>query len=153
MQKLNLPEYDFKMRQIKGKTEIFDEVRKKYLKLSPEEWVRQNLIKYLINDKGIPPGLISIEKGLKVNTMNKRTDIVVYNKKAKPGMIVECKAAGVKIDQKAFEQIARYNMSLKVPLLLVSNGLLHYCCKIDFEKKSFSFLESIPDYEILCKLS
>lgn len=153
MQKLNLPEYDFKMRQNNGKAEIFDEVRKKYLKLSPEEWVRQNLIKYLINDKGIPPGLISIEKGLKVNTMNKRTDIVVYNKNAKPGMIVECKAASVKIDQKAFEQIAQYNMSLKVPLLLVSNGLSHYCCKIDFEKKSFSFLESIPDYELLCKLS
>jgi len=153
MQKLNLPEYDFKTRQKNGKTEIFDEVRKKYLILTPEEWVRQNLIKYLINDREIPAGLISIEKGLKVNTMNKRTDILVHNKKGEPGMIVECKAASVKIDQKTFEQIARYNMSLKVSLLLVSNGHTHYCCKIDHAKGSFSFLESIPDFNTLCKLS
>ncbi len=153
MQKLNLPEYEFKTRLNNGKTEIFDEVRKKYLVLTPEEWVRQNLIKYLINDREIPAGLISIEKGLKVNTMNKRTDIIVYNKKGKPGMIVECKATNVKIDQKVFEQIARYNMSLNVALLLVSNGYTHYCCEIDYTKNSFSFLESIPDYDTLCKKS
>ena len=150
MQKLNLPDYDFKMRQNNGKTEIFDEVRKKYLVLTPEEWVRQNLIKFLINDREIPAGLISIERALKVNTMNKRTDIVIYNKKGEPVMIVECKAANIKIDQKVFEQIARYNMSLRVPVLMVSNGLKHYSCKIDYQKNQFSFIDNIPNFESLC---
>ncbi len=152
MQKLNLPEYEFKTRVQNSKTEIFDEVRKKYLILTPEEWVRQNLIKYLINDRGIPAGLIAIEKALKINKMNKRTDIVIYKKTGEPGMIVECKAPSIKIDQKVFEQIARYNMSLKVPVLLVSNGQTHYCCKIDYSENRFSFLESIPNYPDLCKL-
>ena len=152
MQKLNLPDYELKTRIKNGKTEIFDEVRKKYLVLTPEEWVRQNLIKYLINDRGAPAGLISIEKALKVNNMNRRTDIVVYKKNGNALMIVECKAPNVQIDQKVFEQIARYNMSLKVPVLLVSNGNTHYCCKIDYSKNNFSFLETIHDYPDLCKL-
>lgn len=151
MQKLNLPDYDFRIRQHNGKHEIFDEIRKKYLLLNPEEWVRQNLIKFLISDREIPAGLISIEKGLKVNNLNKRTDIVIHNKKGLAVMIVECKAPSVKIDQKVFEQIARYNMSLKVPVLMVSNGLEHYTCKIDFENSRFSFLDHIPDFETLCK--
>lgn len=152
MQKLNLPEFDFRTRQANGKTEIFDEVRKKYLVLTAEEWVRQNLIKYLVYNREVPAGLISIEKTLKVNTMKRRTDIVVYNKNGKAWMLVECKAPSIQIDQKVFEQIARYNMSLKVPVLLVSNGHTHFCCKIDHANNSFSFMESIPDYYSLCKL-
>ncbi len=151
MEKLNLPEYDFRFQRKNDKTEIFDEIRKKFLVLTPEEWVRQNLIKYLINDRGIPGGLISIEKGLEVNKLKKRTDAVVHNKAGKPIMIVECKAPSVKIKQEVFEQIARYNMSLKVPFLLVSNGHEHYCCKINFETNSFKFLKDIPLYKNLCE--
>jgi type I site-specific restriction endonuclease len=150
MQKLNLPEYKFRFRVRDNKTEIFDEIRKKYLVLNPEEWVRQNLIKYFINVKNIPLGLISIEKTLKVNKLHKRTDIVVYDKKGKAVMIVECKAPSVKIGQKVFEQAALYNMGLKVPFLMVSNGQTHFCCEIDHEKKQYSFLNDIPNFETLC---
>ncbi len=147
MQDLNFPKYEFKFRKKDDKLLIFDEVRKKYLVLTPEEWVRQNLIQFLIHEKQVPMGLIAIEKGLKVNTLTKRTDILVYRKDGQPGLLVECKAPTVKITQDVFEQIARYNMSLNVPLLIVSNGIRHYCCKIDFEKGMFSFMKEIPNYK------
>lgn len=153
MEKLNFPEYDFKIITKDGKKLIFDEIRKKYIVLNSEEWVRQNLIKYLIYDREIPSGLISIEKKLIVNQMSKRTDIVIYNNKGQASMLAECKAPNILIDQKVFEQIARYNMTLKVPVLLVSNGFVHYCCIIDHNKKAFSFMNNIPKYTILCKLN
>jgi hypothetical protein len=146
MKNLNLPDFDFRTRKLNNKTEIFDEFRNKFVVLTPEEWVRQNLLKYLNIEKNIPKGLMSIEKGLTVNRLKKRTDIVIYNRKGNPSMIVECKAPEIKISQDTFEQIARYNMTLKVDYLLVSNGLMHYCCKIDFKKQQFTFIENIPDF-------
>ena len=149
MVKLNLPEFEFRYRNSNNKTEIFDEFRKKFVALTPEEWVRQNLLKYLQTEKKIPKGLMAVEKGLTVNRQQKRTDVVIYNQKGKPSMIIECKAPEIKISQDTFEQIARYNMTLKVDYLLVTNGLEHYCCKIDFKIGQFSFLEEIPDFERL----
>ncbi|PKP32855.1 MAG: restriction endonuclease subunit R [Bacteroidetes bacterium HGW-Bacteroidetes-17] len=149
MKKLNLPEFEFRLRKSNDRTEIFDEFRKKYIVLTPEEWVRQNLLKYLHFNKNIPKGLITVEKGLTLNQLKKRADILIYTRKGNPCMIVECKSPDISIDQNTFEQIARYNMTLKVDYLLVSNGLEHFCCKIDFENKSFSFLEDIPNFETL----
>lgn len=149
MIKLNLPEFDFRLRESKKRTEIFDEFRMKFVVLTPEEWVRQNLLKYLHLEKKIPKGLIAVEKGLMVNKLQKRTDVVIYNKMGEACMIIECKAPEISISQDTFEQIARYNMTLRVDYLLVSNGLDHYCSKIDFEKSQFSFLEEIPDFATL----
>jgi type I site-specific restriction endonuclease len=111
--------------------------------------VRQNIIQFLIREKNVPETLIAVEKSLTLNQLTKRTDAVVYASSGKPLMIVECKAPGVKINQKVFEQIARYNLSLKVNYLMVSNGLEHYCAHIDFAKGEFTFLEDIPEYESL----
>lgn len=147
--KLNLPEYEFRYRNSEQKIEIFDEFRKKFVVLTPEEWVRQNILKYLHIDKNIPPGLMAIERGLTVNRLKKRTDILIFNNKGIASMIVECKAPEVILDQNVFEQIARYNMTLKVKYLLVTNGINHYCCKINFDDKSYVYLNNIPDYDIL----
>ncbi len=143
---LNFPEVSFRIRDgLKG-TEIFDIIRKKFVALTDEEWVRQNCIAHLINQKLYPASLISVEKALKVNGLNKRTDVVVFANDMKPRMIIECKAPHIPITNEVFSQIARYNMTLKVNYLLVTNGIEHYCCWIDFENEKFSFLESIPDY-------
>ena len=149
MKKLNLPEFEFRLRKSNDRTEIFDEFRKKFVVLTPEEWVRQNLLKFLHSNKNIPKGLIAVEKGLILNQLKKRTDILIYTRKGNPCMIVECKSPDITIDQYTFEQIARYNMTLKVDYLLVSNGLEHFCCKIDIENKSFSFMKDIPNFETL----
>ena len=147
MIKLNLPEYDFKTRvNESGKTEILDSVRKKYLLQTPEEWVRQNFIRYLITEKSYPSSLILIEKGLNIHQMKRRFDAVVYTKSGQPAMLIEFKAPKVKINQKVFQQIANYNLQLRVKYLLVSNGLKHYCCEMDYLKQSFIFLNDIPDF-------
>lgn len=144
---LNLPQYHFKTRLTEsGKTEIFDQIRKKYLVLTPEEWVRQNFIQFLIAEKDFPETLISIEKGLNVNKLYKRFDAVVYNKSGIPTVLIEFKAPDVKLDQRVFDQISAYNIKLKVKYLIVSNGMNHYCCLLDYNKNSFSFLKEIPDY-------
>lgn len=147
MQQLNLPTYSFKIKSAGERKQIFDEIRKKYVALTPEEWVRQNFIRYLIYEKQFPASLIAIEMALKYNRMKKRGDVVIYNKSGEPVVIVECKAPDVKITQDAFDQIARYNMALKVKYLIVTNGLIHYCCLMDYEKKSYAFLEEIPLYK------
>jgi len=149
MEKLNLPASSFKTRITEGKTEIFDVVRKKYVALTPEEWVRQNMIHYLINLKKYPPSLMAVEFSLKLNRMKKRADIIVFNTRGKPVLAVECKSGSVKIDQKVFDQIARYNMALNVKYLVVTNGMEHYICRIDHEKKRFYFIEEIPEYQQL----
>lgn len=152
MEKLNLPEYEFKTRQLTGGTvEIFDPVRKKYLKLTPEEWVRQNFIQYLVNEKDFPQSLVLIEKGLTINRMKKRFDAVVYSKQGQPVVLIEFKSTKVNIDQKVFEQIASYNLQLKVKYLIVSNGLKHYCCSVDHLSKEIKFLAEIPHFEELFK--
>ena len=149
MSTLNLPEYNFKYKDDDGKKSIFDEIRKSYVALTPEEWVRQNFLKYLQNEKKFPPSLIAVEKALQVYTLKKRADIVVYNKLGKPILIVECKAPKVKITQDAFDQAARYNIKLQVNYLVVTNGLNHYCCRVNLAENNYEFLNEIPDYSEL----
>ncbi len=150
MQKLNLPEFDFKTRaNSSGKIEIFDIIRKKYIILTPEENVRQNFIHYLINYKSFPASLMAVEKGLKVNNRFKRTDIVQYNTKGKAILIVECKAPHIKIDENTFAQAAMYNMEMKVDYLIMTNGLNHYCGKIDYIKHNLNYLPDIPNFKEL----
>lgn len=147
MHNLNFPEFKFNIKTTKRGHEIFDIVRKKYILLTEEEWVRQHCIHYLINFKNYPLTLLSVEKSLIVNGMNRRTDIVVYGKNdTLPKLIVECKAPHIELNNSVFEQIAQYNLPLKVEYLLVTNGINHYMCKINFDNLSFNFLEEIPDY-------
>jgi hypothetical protein len=147
MQALNLPNYSFKLKQESNGKHIFDSIRKKFVVLTPEEWVRQNFLQYLIQDRKFPASLIAVEIGLKYNQMQKRTDVLVYNKEGKPYLMVECKAPEVKISQDAFDQIARYNMAFKVKYLVVTNGLSHFCCMMDYSTNSYQYLELIPIFE------
>jgi hypothetical protein len=146
MQKLNLPSYTFKLKSNEKHTLIFDNLRKKYLVLTPEEWVRQHYVQYLVQEKNYPVSLIALEKQLTINNLKKRTDIVVYNKDGQPKIIVECKAPHIKISQDTFDQIARYNLQLKAKYLIVTNGLEHYYCSMDFENENYQFLKEIPSY-------
>ena len=143
---LNFPPSDFKLKEQDGKLYILDVVRKKYVMLTPEEWVRQNCIHYLRNVKKYPVSLITVERGFRVNNLNLRYDLVAFNKKAQPILLVECKAPDVKIDQTTFDQIAAYNLKLNVPYLMVTNGLQHYCCVADFENRRFQFLKEVPEF-------
>ncbi|MEA3443578.1 MAG: type I restriction enzyme HsdR N-terminal domain-containing protein [Bacteroidota bacterium] len=149
MEKLNLPAYRFRIKKENEKYFIFDVFRKKFLVLTPEEWVRQHFAWYLVHELDYPKNLISVEHSIVVNNLKKRSDIVVFNNLSHPVLLVECKAPNIKIDQKTFDQIAIYNMQLNVPVLVVTNGLDHYCCIIDSEKKSYSFLKDIPNYKQL----
>lgn len=133
-----------KLKQVNGKRFVWDFIRSKWLVLQPEEMVRQLLIHYLLEDLGINKNKIAIEKGLTVNTLQKRCDILIYDKVFSPLLLIECKAPAIKLNQSVFEQIAQYNLALKVPYLLVSNGPQAYCCAIDFEQKDFQFLDTIP---------
>ena len=146
MQKLNLPNFNFKIKNSENKMLIFDNLRKKYLVLTPEEWVRQHFVHYLISEKKYPISLIAIEKQLTLNTRKKRTDILVFNQIGTPELIVECKAPSVKITQDTFDQIARYNLKLNANYLIVTNGLTHFYCKMDFKNKTYIFLRDIPAY-------
>lgn len=150
MQPLNLPEQLIKTRiNALGKREVFDTNRKKYLLLTPEEWVRQQFIAFLIHHKNFPASLIAIEKGLKVNQLQKRFDAVVFDRNRIPLMLIEFKAPQISITEKTFSQIAAYNLKMKVKYLTVSNGLKHYCCQMDYEKNSFQFLSDIPDFKTM----
>lgn len=146
---LQFPPYDLKIRQTNGKAEVWDALRKMWLVLTPEEWVRQHLIFFLQKERNFPAGLMTPELSLKVNGMSKRADLVVYDKSATPILLAECKAPEVSINQAVFDQASRYNITAKVPYLLVTNGLKHYCSRIDFETGTFSFLPDIPLYEDL----
>jgi hypothetical protein len=147
MQKLNLPDYKFKLKSNENKTLIFDNLRKKYMVLTPEEWVRQHFVQFLIEEKNYPPSLIAIEKQVLVNNLKKRSDILVFNKEGNPDIIVECKAPKIKITQATFDQIARYNSTLNANFLVVTNGLNHFYCKMDFENETYVFLKEIPNYK------
>ncbi len=144
---LNLPAYAFRLRESNNKLYIFDQLRKRRLLLTPEEWVRQHWIHYLIAHKGYPKGLIRTEAGFTLNSLKKRHDLLVTDTSGNPVLLAEFKAPQVKITQAVFEQIARYNMVHRVPLLLVSNGLQHYYCSIDFEQQSFTFIKELPAYQ------
>ncbi len=144
--KLNLPNAELKIKLVEETTQVFDEVRKKYFKLTPEEWVRQNFIHYLKKDKNYPFGLMGVEKMVKYNSLKTRADILIYNREGMPSVIVECKAPNVEITQDAFNQIAKYNYKLRVKYLVVTNGLKHFCCDMDYENNKITFLEEIPEY-------
>lgn len=146
MLKLNLPPYQLRIKDGGDRTMIFDSIRKKFVVLTPEEWVRQNFIMFLIQEKGIPASLISVEKGLTVNKTQKRTDIVVFDRNGHPALIVECKAPSVKVTQAVFDQIARYNLTLKGRFLVVTNGMEHYCCHMFHDEKRYEFCQSIPHF-------
>jgi len=147
LQPLNLPPYPFRITDDKGQLFVFDEIRKKQIMLTPEEWVRQHFVQYLIKQKNYPRSLIKLEGGLKLNGMPRRSDIVVHNSVGEKILLIECKAPYVAVDQKVFDQAARYNMVHRVPLLAVSNGLVHHCCRIDFEQNNYAFLKELPDYK------
>ena len=149
MQKLNLPSYNFKIRKNNNNYEIFDSIRKQYVSLNPEEWVRQNFIRFLVEEKQYPEMLIAVEKSIKLNRMIRRPDIVIYDKTTKAKLIVECKAPSVKITQNTVDQIVRYNMTLKVDYLVVTNGLNHYCIQINYKENKYSFINEVPDFSEL----
>ena len=146
MPQLNLPNTILKTKLVGGTTQVFDAVRKKYLVLTPEEWVRQHVIHYLNSEKKYPLGLMGVEQMVKYNEQSTRADIVLYTKEGKPNMIVECKAPKVKITQDAFNQIAKYNFKLRVDFLVVTNGMQHFCCAMDYENNKITFLEEIPQF-------
>jgi hypothetical protein len=147
VQKLNLPQVKFRIKSKENKQFIFDIIRKKFIVLTPEEWVRQHVIHNIINIKGTPISLIAVEKQLTINNLIKRFDILVFNKKGNPHIIIECKSPSVKITQKTFDQIARYNLKLNAEYLMVTNGLQHYFCKLDHENERYKFLEDLPNYK------
>lgn len=149
MLNLNLPPFDIKVKKIDGRLSVFDKVRRKYVALTPEEWVRQHFINYLVFEKGYPESLIANEIQINLNQQKKRCDTVVYDRDAIPLVIIEYKAPEVGITQNVFDQIVQYNIVLKVRYLIVSNGLNHYCCKVDYENHTFAYLPDIPSYDEL----
>ncbi|HSG67732.1 MAG TPA: type I restriction enzyme HsdR N-terminal domain-containing protein [Bacteroidales bacterium] len=146
MQQLNLPEYEFRLKKTGDQVSIFDEVRKKFVALTPEEWVRQNFVRFMIDHKNVPAGLVALEKSIVMNTMSRRPDVLIHDRAGKPVMVIECKSPDVKISQGAFDQVARYNAVLRVPYVVVTNGLDHYCCRMEFPDNTYTFLREIPDY-------
>jgi len=146
MENLNFKSYQLKIKNNENKQYVFDEIRKKNILLTPEEWVRQNCIQFLINEKKYPKSLISVEKKISINSLTKRYDIVVFNKDGSIILIVECKSPKVKISQNTFDQISRYNLVFKSKFLMITNGLRHYFCKIDYVNNKCSFLKELPNY-------
>lgn len=149
MYRLNLPQYEIKVATRNGRTVIFDNLRRKYVSLTPEEWVRQHFIHFLTGHKGYPEALLANEIELTCGQKRLRCDSVLYDAYAHPRMIIEYKSPEIALTQKVFDQISVYNMLLKVDYLVVSNGMQHYCCKMDYEKHNYAFLKDIPEYEEL----
>ena len=147
---LNLPEKKFNIKKgLDGKHQILDRLRNRFVALTPEEWVRQNFVAFLIEDRGYPAGLMANEVSLTQNGISRRCDTLVADRNGHPFVIVEYKAPSIAITQAVFDQIVRYNMVLQASYLMVSNGLTHYCCRIDYETNSYTFLKEIPGYESL----
>jgi len=146
MQPLNYPSYPFRFKNRENKIYIFDVVRKKFVVVQPEEWVRQHVVHYLLKDRNYPLGHINVEKQLWVNKIKKRYDVVVFDPQGGIEVLVECKSPQINITQEVFDQIARYNLQLRAKYLMVTNGLEHYYCEMDFEKKKYNFLKDIPSY-------
>lgn len=144
MKDLNLPSYPLRFRELDGKKQVFDVIRKKFVALTPEEWVRQNFLWYLLNDKELPSGWCKIENKLVFNGLTRRSDILICNSIGEPRIVVECKAPEVALSAEVMDQIVRYNWVLKAPYIIVTNGLRHIACHIDHQNKSYSFLQEIP---------
>jgi hypothetical protein len=149
MQALNLPPTELNIREINGKAYVFDRLRKQFVRLTPEEFVRQNFVSYLITHKNYPQSRLANEIGIELGNVKKRCDTILYNEYLQPLMIMEYKAPSVAITQSVFDQITRYNMSLMVPWLIVSNGIQHYCFRIDYKNGKYLFCKDIPEYEEL----
>ncbi|HYG38890.1 MAG TPA: type I restriction enzyme HsdR N-terminal domain-containing protein [Cytophagales bacterium] len=147
MTPLNLPQFEYKIKNEDGKTFLFDIIRKKFVVLTPEEWVRQHFVHYLINYYKYPKSLIKIETGHRFNTLKKRSDIIIYNRQGKSLMVVECKSVLEKINSKTFYQVATYNMTIKAKYLAVTNGLKHYCYIVNYDDNKYTFLDEIPSFE------
>ena len=147
MQKLNFPNYSFRFKNSENKIAIFDEIRKKFILLSPEEWVRQHVVKFLLKEKKYPKSYINVEKLIKINNLSKRYDIVVFQPNGDIFLLIECKAPEIPITQNTFDQIARYNLALKAKYLMVTNGQNHYFCQMDFENEKYVFLNELPAYK------
>lgn len=146
---LNLPVYSFRTTQKEGRSFIFDGYRRRWVKLTPEEWVRQHFVRYLTEEKNFPASLMALERSLRFNQQDFRADVVVFSTSGLPLLVVECKAPEVKITQKVFDQIVRYNFNFQVDFLIVTNGLSHFCCHIDKINQTYEFLKEIPDYNML----
>lgn len=146
VQDLNFPKFDYRFKSTENNLSIFDIIRKKFVILQPEEWVRQHCIHFLINEKRYPKSLINVEKELTINGLKKRYDVVVFNPNGSIHIVVECKAPSISINQSTFDQIARYNLALNANYLMVTNGINHYYCQMNMMEKKYEFLEFIPDY-------
>ncbi|MBO6881771.1 type I restriction enzyme HsdR N-terminal domain-containing protein [Winogradskyella sp.] len=146
MQDLNFPKFEYRFKSTENKVSIFDVIRKKFIILQPEEWVRQHCVHFLINEKKFPKSLINVEKELTINGLKKRYDIVVFNPDGSIHLMVECKSYNITIDQSTFDQIARYNLQLDATYLMVTNGINHYYCEMDMQAERYVFLKDIPDY-------
>lgn len=144
MRDLNFPKFQFRFKINENKRFIFDDIRKKYVLLTPEEWVRQHVVQFLIQVKAYPKSYISVEKLVKINGMSKRYDVVVFAPNGTIFLLIECKEPNVKISQTVFDQIARYNLSLNAQFLMVTNGINHYYCKLDYVNKKYQFLTDLP---------
>lgn len=149
METLNFPTYAYRVRLHGQSKQIFDSIRKRFVALTPEEWVRQHVISFLVNEKNFPASLIKVEMSLKLNKLPKRADVVVFNKEGKPIVLVECKAPEVKITQASFDQAARYCMPSEIKLIIITNGITHYCAEIDRINQQYKFLGEIPFYSEL----
>lgn len=146
MTSLNLPAFDVKVKKSEGKVFIFDSVRKKYVSLTPEEWVRQHVVNYLVNHRYYPKSLFRIEGSLNYNALQKRSDILIYDRAGKPWMLIECKSFSIKLTQRAFNQAAIYNMTVGAKYVAVSNGMVHYCCLAPGPGAAAEFLEEFPEF-------
>lgn len=149
MSTLNLPPYDVRINEAGGRRRIFDVLRRRYVALTPEEWVRQHFVHFLIGEKGYPQGLLANEVELRLGDKSLRCDTLLYSKEMTPRMIIEYKAPHIKIQQKTFDQVVAYNLLLHVDYLVVSNGMEHYCCRMDYERHSYMFLPDIPAHDAL----
>jgi type I site-specific restriction endonuclease len=149
MLQLNLPEYNFRIKKQNEKLFIFDTQRKRFVSLTPEEWVRQHFIRFLIEVKKFPAALLAVEKQLNLNGMKKRCDAILYDSDAKPMMIIEFKAPNVAISQATFDQVAVYNAKLNVDFFMISNGIEHFCCRVNTKTARYEFFSEIPDYLVL----
>jgi hypothetical protein len=149
LKQLNLPECSLKIAGKEGEETIFDPVRRKYVRLTPEEWVRQHFIQYLVNHGKYPAGLMGVEVMFRLNKLKRRIDILVHDRRGRPVMIIECKEPDVSIDEKVFEQVVTYNRELKVPYIIATNGIVNYACKLREDNTGYDYLNVIPLYEEL----
>jgi len=147
MEQLNLPTYNYELRNKDGRIVILDPIRKRFVQLTPEEWVRQHFVQYMINHLGIPRGLIGIEVTIPIRDRHYRADIVAYSQQVAPLLLIECKRPSVKLNQEVFNQIGHYNLGFNVPYLVITNGMEHYCCMINHSDHSYQFLDKIPSYD------